>query len=887
LINETLLGKEHIATIVTYDKIGAVYRELADYHKALSYFKQTLYVKEKILGTEHKATAYGYNDIGSIYDMLGNYSKALEYYSKSQIIYVKIFGWEHPATAAGFNNIGQIHHILGEYPDALENFSSSLAIKEKTLGLEHPSTAATYENFGLVYRSLADNNKALDYFLKALKIREKVLGKEHPLTASTYNETGFTYQNLEKYNEALSYYKKSLAINEKVLGQKHPDTNSVYNNIGLLLVIFGEHSQALKYFNKVRVNSEYALGKEHPDTAAAYNNIGLAHYNLGDYNEALKYFLDSLAVYENLFGKEHPKTANNYENIYTTYKALGQYDQYQLYAQKAFTAYIKHRKVAFGALSRVQKLEYMLQNTSKLYALLNSGVLHGDVLRQQESSKDYDSHKQQVADLWLSYKGSISSLENSIQLLDFQNKNPNTKDLIKELSASKRELIQMYQIQPDRGKSKAWQKQLAEMNKLESRIDTLEKKLAKEFDGYALELELELDKVNVREITLLLNDKTLYLDYAKADGNYFLFSINHRAEVELYPLDSKASDIDKSIKDLRSTLLFQKSNNSEQAEDKLKRELASVRRMLLHPLNDLLPQYNFLLISPDGALNTLPFEILYDIDKKKHLIEQTKISCIPSGRELVRIQQNQDLALSQSITVFADPVFSATDLQSQRGIQRVRKDNNPQRREADNFFMDHMKDISFNNLPGTAKEAIEITQLFPKDSVNSYIQENANEKKLFEIEAPKILHIATHGYFLSNKPISNPLLKVGIALNGANESIKNGQGEGIVTGFEIATMNLKGTDMVVLSACETGLGEVDDGEGVSGLGQAFIRAGAKKVIMSLWKVPDDETSQLMQEFYKNLNSSNYDDALRLAKLSLIHKGLSPYYWGGFIMNGYK
>ena len=191
----------------------------------------------------------------------------------------------------------------------------------------------------------------------------------------------------------------------------------------------------------------------------------------------------------------------------------------------------------------------------------------------------------------------------------------------------------------------------------------------------------------------------------------------------------------------------------------------------------------------------------------------------------------------------------------------------------------------FEPLPGTKKEADIIKKLFAK-SVIEYEEDNATEENLLSIKKPKILHIATHGFFINNKNISNPMLKSGIALAGANIGIKKFNGEGVVTALNLSGLNLKGTNLVVLSACETGVVDVNSTQSVSSLAKAFIQAGTKDIVMSLWSVSDKASKDLMAQFYKNIkDGSSYTQALKSAKLEMIKQKLHPLYWAGFVLSG--
>jgi len=193
---------------------------------------------------------------------------------------------------------------------------------------------------------------------------------------------------------------------------------------------------------------------------------------------------------------------------------------------------------------------------------------------------------------------------------------------------------------------------------------------------------------------------------------------------------------------------------------------------------------------------------------------------------------------------------------------------------------------NFTALPGTKAEAKAIKSTFAEGATTEYLQDSATEKNLIKIKEPNILHIATHGFFINDDTIPNPMLKSGIVLTGANKSRIKGRGDGIVTALKLSGLDLKGTDLVVLSACETGVVDINSTDSVSGLSKAFIQAGAKDIVMSLWSVDDLATKELMTSFYQEMKENkNYAQALKAAKLKMIEDGRHPFYWGAFVVSG--
>jgi CHAT domain-containing protein len=311
-----------------------------------------------------------------------------------------------------------------------------------------------------------------------------------------------------------------------------------------------------------------------------------------------------------------------------------------------------------------------------------------------------------------------------------------------------------------------------------------------------------------------------------------------------------ASAIDGPIDALRAAL-------RDPARGDLRASAREVDERVFQPLRGAIGDASRLLVSPDGALNLVPFEALVD-EHGRYAIERYAISYLTSGRDLLRMQARR--ASRGLPVVFADPAFGEPGQASAR---------------------------YFAPLAVTAEEARAISDLFP-DAV-TFTGTHATKAALQHVVAPRILHIASHGFFLEEtegQP-QNPLLRSGIALAGANLA-RDSQDDGILTALEAAQLNLWGTRLVTLSACNTGVGEVRNGEGVYGLRRAFVLAGAESVVMSLWPVSDAITREIMVAYYRGLRAGlGRGDALRNAKLAMLKVAgeQHPFYWASFIQSG--
>jgi CHAT domain-containing protein len=320
---------------------------------------------------------------------------------------------------------------------------------------------------------------------------------------------------------------------------------------------------------------------------------------------------------------------------------------------------------------------------------------------------------------------------------------------------------------------------------------------------------------------------------------------------------------------------------------------------VLAPIRALVGDATRLVISPDGELSLIPFEALVD-DHDQYAIERYAINYVTSGSDLLRMQVPREARSAP--TIVADPLFGEPTSSGAAGLRDTPRFAASARRSV--TAAPDLSTVYFAPLPGTADEARAIKGLFPEARVLN--GRNATKSELLHLEAPRILHIATHGFFLDDPGapaapaapgptrainatarVENPLLRSGLALTGANLT-KGATDEGILTALEASNLNLWGTKLVTLSACDTGVGEVRNGEGVYGLRRAFFLAGAETLVMSLWPVSDAVTRQMMSAYYAGLRERHgRGDALRDAQLAMLARTnrQHPFYWASFIQAG--
>jgi len=389
-------------------------------------------------------------------------------------------------------------------------------------------------------------------------------------------------------------------------------------------------------------------------------------------------------------------------------------------------------------------------------------------------------------------------------------------------------------------------------------------------------------------------DPKLDDDSAYGESRYVAYVVRNQGEVRWKDL-GRVKEIDRAIDNFRKML-----------RDPQRQEVQRASRLLsdrvLQPVLTLVGNATHLLISPDGALNLIPFEALVD-GQGHYVIERYSISYLTTGRDLLRMRIAR--ASHSGPLIVADPLFGEPGGRQLADATYAKGPSLIARRSI--TIGEDFSSVYFPPLPGTAQEARTIQSLFPEARILTGQQATAAALK--QVHAPRILHIATHGFFLEDAEptelvqtkqgmkdnrgvhasvrIENPLLRSGLALADANLS-GSAHNNGILTALEASSLDLWGTKLVTLSACDTGVGEVKNGEGVYGLRRAFFLAGAETLVMSLWPVSDRFTREMMTAYYAGLKRGlGRSEALRQAKLGMLRRQdrRHPFYWASFIQSG--
>jgi CHAT domain-containing protein/Tfp pilus assembly protein PilF len=967
-IHEKTLAPDDPDIANSLSTLAALYKDTGVYNKAEPLYQRALAIREKTLGPDHPDTAASLNNIAALHHSMGATAKAGPLFQRALAIHEKALGPEHPQTSYSLNNLAMFYVDAGNYAEAEPLLRRALAIREKVLGPEHPDTATSLNNLAKLYRGLGADSEAEPLYQRALAIREKALGPEHPDVAQSLNNLAALYNTTGAYSKAEPLYRRALAIREKRLGPEHPDVAQSLNNLAFLYLDTGAYFQAEPLLKRVLVIHEKALGTEHRNTATSLNNLGGLYSQMGNYAEAEPLYERALAIRQKVLGPEHPDTALSLNNLAALYNRTGAYSKAEPLYERALSVREKglrpdHPDIAVS-LTNLAILKWASNEPAKAVSLLqraqsinekNIGtfLLYASEERKQAylqqlrgntfvnislSLATSDNNAAALAlNAILQYKGRVlDAMSDSIARLR-RNVKPEHSELFEELTEVAQKLSNMFQIRArifqirarieettSDNERKKLQERLAELirdtaainvegprdlmteeyrehlQKLAERQERLENELA----SRSAEFRREAGRITLVSVQQAIPDNGVLIEWLRyvpfdpkgvnenvqwGKPRYVVCLLKREGSPVIVDV-GEAEVIEILVQGFRKVL-------TDPRRAIVKEVAKQLSEKLFEPLRSYLGNTERLLISPDGALNLLPFAALVD-GKGEYLAKRFEINYLTSGRDLLRLAS--EASSRSGAVVLADPDYD------NRASILVQGDTSiPPQHSNDDL---DRRGMVFTSLPGTIEEAKALKVLLHLNDQNVLTGANATEAKLKQLHGPRLLHIATHGFFLGDQASSaadltpvgliqhlhsiplgeNALLRSGIALAGANPRRSGANNDGILTAAEMARIDLSGTELVVLSACETGVGDVQNGEGVYGLRRALVLAGAQTQVASLWKVPDAATKDLMVDYYERLlKGEGRSAALRDAQQKMIRsqEHSHPYFWAAFVPIG--
>ena len=847
------LGPDHPKTADALNDLGFIFQKIGNYAKAEPLYQETLRIRQKVLGPEHSDTANSLNNLASLYWAMGEYVKAEPLLKEALGIRQKVFGSGHPDTAQSLNNLAELYQAMGEYAKAEPLLQEALRIRQKVLGSENPDTAVSLNNLAELDRVMGEYSKAEPLYQEGLRILQKVLGPEHRETATILNNLASLYQDMNEYAKAEPLLQEALQILQEILGKEHPDTARSLNNLAALYEAMGEYAKAEPLYQGALQIRQKLLGTEHLDTAQSLNNLGGLYEDMDEYAKAEPLYQEALQIRQKVLGPEHPDTAQSLDNLAVLEFDLGRIDQAAAFARQASAAELTILSKIFSFTSEEQRLAYL------------------DIFHPYSLFPFLKGTETDLAAAVLRYKGVV--LDSIVEDRLLAEARSQDQKLVEHLNLDKRQLGPLL-LEPA-------QKLSAETNQrievLEGEVENIESQLAQHVAGlgrarHALGVSLEQVQPTIPNDGALIEylHYWYYLGKGKSEPRYGAIVLFSKGAPLWIPL-GKANEIEHLVR--RYGTLVRDSRE----EDELSDNLQKLYEVLWEPIGQALPsQTKRIIISPDGELNFISFATL--LTKDKQFLAQTyNVQYVASGRDLLREPKP---STAKEVVLFANPDFGlastprltkAEDRSSDGASKSIR---GSEKRE--------IEDWSFGSLEGTQKESDELIKRFAGWGWTpiEFTTKEATKEALLKIHSPYILHLATHGFFAKEDPtrtqtepeeqlggrqsvtkskfFKNPMHRSGLALAGAQttieawkrEEVPPVENDGILTAEDVSTLDLQGTWLVTLSACDTGSGEARAGEGVMGLRRGFIQAGAQNLLMTLWPISDEVTVQIMSDFYE-------------------------------------
>jgi CHAT domain-containing protein/tetratricopeptide (TPR) repeat protein len=822
---------------------------------------------------------------------------------------------DYEQAAALLEKINRLNE-QGQYAEAIFAAEKLCKIVEAEKGRDHQGVGVCLNVLGGLYDSFGDYEKAETKLKRALEINRKSGEKDNTQFAASLGLLAKVYMDKGQYRRAEPFAREALRIREAVHGGDDFMVSTSLNTLGEIYLHLHETRKAEPLLLRA-----IEIRKQHANIHSlviSLNNLCRLYYEAGYYSAAEQLATTALELGEDSLGRTHPHLAETLNLLGKTAASQGRFQDAFQYLKRAQSIDLDVIDDMKGFTSEAQKLKFIEKSQADLHVFLTL------ILKKLPDSPEA---LREGMNTLLRRKGIVLDVQKQFQSALFTG-DRRMMETFERLSAVRTHLTRLAFAGPGREDPAAYRK---EIHNLRDEKERLEIRISSDNQSYRVYLKkaeancervaaklLEIGKcalVELVRVSLYDFDKQSEPRWDK--DHYFAFILKAGHPYELRTVDlGEAESVDALIYQMKSALV----QIRPQAHKEVVALAARLYGSVFLPVEKELGDRKHIYLSPDGNLNLIPFEIFYEPDAG-FLIEKYTFNYVPSGRDIIGYgasPQTQGKTL-----LFGDPDFDvktgknasvatetvASGLKGDAGYRRLILSRN----------------LRFDRLPGTRQEVQAIYALLGEDRTTIYTGEHATEAVLRRMKPPRILHLATHGFFLKDievgrrndrSPargltvtagatqngsvqkinIENPLLQSGFVLAGANYTLTSTESEnfdGVVTAEKILGLKLLGTEMVVLSACNTGIGEVKTGEGVFGLRRAFTQAGAKSLVMSMWSVPDTETRELMVAFYENILAGNMNrcQALRqaaLAELAVVEKRYAfphPLFWGAFVFMG--
>ncbi|MEO5362746.1 MAG: tetratricopeptide repeat protein [Magnetococcus sp. DMHC-8] len=897
-ILETVLtraAKDDPIVLEAKNGLAKVFEDQGEFPKAETLTGEVLQHEKSTLGENHPNTLTTMNNLAGIYRRQSRLTEAETLYKKVLEKYRKVFGEDHLGTVSIMNNLGLVYETMGLYDESELLLRAGLAISKKVLGENHISTLANMNNLAMLHESQGNFEQAEPHYLNAIESASWQFGADHPDTMAFVNNLAYLYMMQGSHAKAKPLFDRVLASWNKSLGEKNSKTMKGMNNLARVLARLNLHKEAEPLFDKALQLRRSILGENHMDTLRSMLDLGTLYGEQQRWPEAEKLLRDTLQRAEKTLGDQHPYT-------FETLNSLGKV----LRAQKKQAEAFQLLKTGFNRRSSF--LSRMLwatgDNAREGYVRLHRPELDNylGVLTQADAALA----GREVLDVGLQRKGQLLKITSEIQQIVQMGKEPKLKAMGDKLTETRKKLAALTLSGPT---EETKDNHMQAIHELEKSVDTLQMELGQASRRFRQSAQ----QITVEQLTAALPKDAVLIDFlAFSDGDQkklLAGSLRNEGGKPVYTLISYPD-----LKKVQDAIVRYRGAIQEEGleEEELHKIGQEVYDLVWAPLVPSFAGRKVIYVVPDDMLNILPFNAMMD-PKGEYLLKTSDLHILSTSRDL--LPGNIEEAKGE-LLILAGPNYTSTKVVDATVMTQVagKRSAGGTQDAMRGFSGSGLRGLKFDPLPGAEKEGKLISETTKaKKEANTIFTEDAAQERVIQSMSspPKTLHIATHGFFLKPDenlkkrllslqrgadlhlppPGDNPMLRAGLAFAGINGSAPflgeiPTENDGVLTALEVLGLNLTGTKLAVLSACETGLGEIHEGEGVYGLRRAFQEAGVKTVISSLWEVSDAGTQALMTGLYGRLAEGKpvHEALLESQRAMLASKEWNyPYIWSAFMM----
>lgn len=844
-------GSGHPVTVATLTSLASIYRKQSRLAEAEQTFKQAYEAFTKVLGKDHRSTIIAANNLGEILEKQGLFDQAEPYLRTAADSSRATFGEGSQTTLISLNNLALLFESQGDFEKAEALYGTVVDRFTASVGANHPDTLAFVNNLAYLYLLKEDYAKAEPLFRQVVTGWTAIYGPTHINTLKARNNLARVLHRSGRLAEAETEFNATLAARRKVLGDKHMDVLRSQHDLAALYRTQKRQPEARALLERTLSVSEQTLGPLHPYTFEMLNSLAATKEDLGDLRGALDTRKLTFERRNDFLNRMLYVTGDNAREGYI------RLHQPEL---AAYADLLIRMEPAVGGRGL---MEISLNRKGLLFKVASELAQIGRLSRDPAMT---------------AISGQLTDLRKRLAALTLSGPTEETKD-----------------------------RHVAILAELENQINRLQGELGRA----SARFRKTIRTISADDIVAGLPEGGVLVDFIQfsRDGKPHLVAATLRKDNDQPNFGMIDYGDPKGIDD--AVMKYRKDIQSEDLElDDVLDAGSKTYQLIWQPLEKVLAGKIKVFVVPDGTLNIVPFAALVE-KGGKYLIERIDLHIYTSGRNLL---PSAVPPAKGGYMINAGPDYNTDDVAGKDELDRARSRSAGSVQNSLRGMASGMRGLKFDPLPGAEKEGQLIRQsVSDKGAANAiFTKRDAQEKVLRDLaEPPEILHIATHGFFLKADdtlrkrllklqrggdiqlppPGDNPLLRSGLAFAGINANAQvlgeiDTDNDGVLTALEVLSLNLTGTKLAILSACETGLGEIHEGEGVYGLRRAFQEAGAGTVVSSLWEVSDAGTQKLMTALYRRLLAGmSPHQALRETQLEMLRIGewSSPYIWSAFYM----